>query len=119
MLRMLLCAVIALPLAAVAGEEKPPLGTKETLKGVIKKVDPSAQQLIVKIPGKKAVPDRMLDILPSTRFVFQSGSDKKELVGKKAFAEKRLAENAEVTVFLNAEGRPIEVHVRPPRNPGR
>jgi hypothetical protein len=89
---------------------------KEAIKGKIKKVDPTAHMLLVTLEGKKVPPDRQFQLPESTRFVFYSGSGKKEMSRKEAYANKELKEGARVSVFTDREGKAAEVRVgTPPR----
>ena len=119
MSRFLICTGVALLLALGStawGEE--PVKKGETVKGAIKKVDPSAHKLTIVLDSKKVPPDREFEILDSTLFIFTAADgEKKEVRGKAAYKDKRLAEAAPVTVLTDAKGKLTEVRVGkvPPR----
>jgi hypothetical protein len=113
MSRHLVHALVVALSAGVALAEKPKDG--ETVKGRVKKVDPSAQQLIVTVDVEKAAQkDRTFDVIDSTKFVFTSGGKRKEVKGKAGFDHEALKEGATVTVVTDKAARVVEVRVGDP-----
>jgi len=115
MSRLLLCVASVLVLAVgLVADEKPTVKKGETVKGMIQKVDPSANKLTVKFDGDKEPPFVMFDILPTTKFIFSTDDGKKEMVGKAAYKNKNLAEGARVTAVTDGKTRLLEVRISPP-----
>jgi len=116
--RLLACVPFVLTLFSLAIAKEDPKGPdkagkgEETLKGMIAKVDPSAHKLTITLEDKKAAnKSREVDIGAATRFIFGKGADKKELIGKAAYKDERLAEGAPVTILLDGKGKLVEVRV--------
>jgi len=113
MLSSVVCVALALTLAGgLEAEDKKPDKKAETVKGTIKKVDPSARQLMISIGEKDA--DRMFDIPVGTKFVFFSSTGKKELTAREAFKNEQLKEGARVEVVADSAGKATEVRVGTP-----
>jgi hypothetical protein len=112
MSRLLLCAALAVSLSALAPAEDTKAAKKETIKGKIRKVDPSAHLIVVGYEVNKVPKQRQLKLLTDTKFTFHTSAGKKEVKGRKeAYKVKALKENASVTAVTDGKDRALEVEV--------
>jgi len=121
MMRRSLGVVVVLALCASAGlaadkDDKPK--NNRTIRGVIKKVDPSARMLILAVEVKNEQMDQILRIGDATRVIVYSAKGKKELVGKDTFKDPHVKEGARASAILDDAGKTLEVRIgTPPPKP--
>lgn len=116
MMRRSLGVVVVLVLCAAgrADDRADKPKNRRTVRGVIKKVDPSARMLILAVYVKNEQMDQILRIGDATRVFVHKGEDKKELVGKNVFKDPNVKEGARATAVLDDAGRTLEVHIGRP-----
>jgi hypothetical protein len=117
MTRRFLSVVVVLVLFAVAGraEDKTDKAkNRRTVRGVIKKVDPSARMLILAVYVKNEQMDQILRIGDATKVIISKGESKKELLGKDTFKDPSVKEGARATAILDDAGKTLEVHIGAP-----
>ena len=115
MLRVCACAAAVLALGAGQADKAVEDGKKgQTLTGVIKKVDPSANMIIVTLRTKDQPEDRIVKVGKSFRAVIYAGRKKEELSGKAIFKSPGLKEGAPVKLFLDEDAKPTGLHVGTP-----
>jgi hypothetical protein len=117
MMRRSLGVVIVLALCAAVGRAEDKTDTpknRRTVRGVIKKVDPSARMLILAVYVKNEQMDQILRIGDATKVFIHKGEGKKDLVGKDTFKDPSVKEGARATAILDDAGKTLEVHIGTP-----
>jgi len=117
MMRRSLGVVVMLALCVAAGRAEDKTGApknRRTVRGVIKKVDPSARTLILAIYVKNEQMDQILRIGDATKVFIHKGESKKELVGKDTFKDPNVKEGARATAVLDDASKTLEVHIGMP-----
>lgn len=117
MMRRSLGVVVVLILCVTAGraEDRPDRPkNRRTVRGVIKKVDPSARMIILAVYVKNEQMDQILRIGNATKVFVYKGEARKELVGKNVFKDPNVKEGARATAVLDDAGKTLEVHIGRP-----
>jgi len=115
MSRVLLCAALALTVSALSAADDDKAAKKETIKGKIMKVGPSAHLIVVSSEVNKKPKNRQLTLLNDTKFTFYTSAGKKEVTWRKAaYKVKALKEGAAVTAVTDGKGQATEVRVGTP-----
>ena len=121
MMRRSLGVVVVLAFCAVglAADKGDKPKNRRTIRGVIKKVDPSARMIVLAVEVKNEQMDQILRIGATTKVIVYSGEGKKELVGKDTFKDPNVKEGARATAILDDAGKTLEVRIgTPPKKKG-